>query len=180
MSVVEKRPLGILARFDDPEALLKAARKAHESGYVDFECHSPFPIHGMDEAAGEKRSRVSLVAGILAAIGLIGALAMQGWMSAMDYPLVVSGKPCFSYQAFVPITFAGAVLLAAIGSVMAFMGFMNLKYHHPVFYSEKFQRFSDDGFFISVMAGDPKFDLNATKTFLNQLGSREIEILEGE
>jgi hypothetical protein len=168
---------GVIAQYRRPEDLLSAARELHRAGYRQFECHSPFPIHGMDEAAGEKRSKVSLAAGIMALIGLSLGFALQGWTGAVDYPHLVSGKPFFSFQAYLPVTFACAVLLAAFGAVFAFLALMNFKYHHPVFHSERFVQFSDDGFFISVLASDAHFDQEKTSSLLAKLGGENVELL---
>ncbi len=168
---------GITAQFRQPEDLLSAARELRRAGYRQFECHSPFPIHGMDEAAGEKRSKVSLAAGIMALVGLSAGFALQAWTGAVDYPHLVSGKPFFSFQAYLPVTFACAVLLAAFGAVFAFLAMMNFKYHHPVFHSERFVKFSDDGFFISVIASDANFDREKTREFLTGIGGENVELL---
>jgi hypothetical protein len=175
-----KKLLGILAEFGSPNELIAAAGKLHQSGYHRFECHSPFPIPAIDEAAGEERSKVSLVAGIMAALGLGGAFTLEAWTSSIDYPLIVSGKPFLSYQAFVPIAFAGAILFAAFGAVISFLAFMDLKFHHPVFYSDRFASFSDNGFFVSIEASDKHFDPIVTREFLEELGGEHIELLEGE
>ncbi len=169
-----------MAQFETPDHLLHVAQKLREAGYRQYECHSPFPIHGMDQATGEQPSRVSWVAGAGALLALIGAFFMQGWMSAVDYRHVVSGKPLLSYQAFFPITFALAVLFAAVGAVLAFLGFAQLHYYHPVFYSDRFKQFSDHAFFVSVEAADPKFDLVKTRELLQRLGGNPVEVLEGE
>jgi len=176
----EKQVLGVLAEFRSAHDLVEAARKVHQAGYKKFECHSPFPIHGIDEAAGENRSKVALISGILAACGLAAMFILQWWTSAVDYPLVISGKPFFSYQAYVPITFAGAVLLAAFGAVGGFTAFMNWKYHHPVFYSDRFIKATDDSFFVSILATDSEFDPVKTAEFLTGIGGRNVEQLEGE
>ena len=172
-----KKIWGIVAEFDNPESLLSAAKSLRRESYKKFECHSPFPIHGMDEAAGEKRSKVSLVAGIMAIIGGVSALVLQGWSSTIAYPLVISGKPFFSYQAFFPITFAIAVLFAAAGSLIAMIGLINMRLHHPLFNSENFKRVSDDAFFISIKAADPRYDREKTTSLLAELGGTNIEIL---
>ena len=172
-----KKIWGIVAEFDNPESLLSAAKSLRRESYKKFECHSPFPIHGMDEAAGEKRSKVSLVAGIMAIIGGVSALVLQGWSSTIAYPLVISGKPFFSYQAFFPVTFALAVLLAALGALLGLFRMMDLKFHHWLFNSDTFSKFSDDGFIVSVESGDPKFDPEKTTEFLKSLGGSNIEIV---
>ena len=177
MNSRQNKIFGAIAQFNGPTELVMAARRLRDAGYRDFECHSPFPIHGIDEAAGEKRSKVSLVAGVAAFMGLCGAFLMQAWMNAMDYPIVVSGKPFLSFMAFFPITFAGAVLFAAFGATFGFLYFMHLRYHHPVFHSQRIEQFSDDGFFVSIASSDPHFDVEKTAAFLGSIGGKNVEIL---
>lgn len=179
MSAVPKI-FGVIAQFDGPTDLILAARRLRDAGYRGFECHSPFPIHGIDEAAGEKRSKVSLVAGVAAFMGLCGAFLMQAWMNALDYPIVVSGKPFLSFMAFFPITFAGAVLFAAFGATFGFLYFMHWSYHHPIFHSRRFEQFSDDGFFVSIAASDPQFDAEKTAAFLASVGGKNVETLKSQ
>ena len=84
-------------------------------------------------------------------------------MSTDAYPLVISGKPLFSWPAFVPVTFELAVLGGALGAVFGMLGLNQLPtLYHPLFASQRFERASDDGFFISIESWDPKFDTNGT------------------
>ncbi len=169
----------ILVQFESPEKLLRAAGEIHKAGYSNFDCHSPFPVHGLDRAMGLKRSKLSMLVGLFALIGLAGAFLMQYWMSAVDYPLLVSGKPFNSYQTDTPVVFALAVLLAAFASFFGMLIITRLpRYHHPLFSSERFEMFSDNGFFISVESGDPKFDLEKTSAFLSEIGGTDLEVLE--
>ncbi len=169
----------MLARFDGSPALLHAARELRAAGYWQFECHSPFPVHGMDAAVGEKPSRVSFFAGVGAFLGLLTGITMQSWMAGVDYPHIVSGKPFFSFPAFFPVTFALAVLFSALGSVIGFLSLARLRYHHTLFDSPRFESFSDDAFFVSVSASDPRFDVRATRELLERLGGEDVEVLEG-
>jgi len=172
-----KKTWGVLAQFEDAPGLLRAAAGLHNAGYRRFECHSPFPIHGIEEATKEPRSRLGYIAAAMALIGGLSAISLMGWASAVDYPLVISGKPFFSYQAFVPITFALAVLFAAVGTLMGMIGLIRLRFQHPVFDSDRFRQFSDDGFFVSIQASDPNFDLERTQSLLASLGGNHIEVL---
>ncbi len=171
---------GCLAEFKNPAELLKAAEKVRDAGYKDFDCHSPFPIHGMDEAMGEKRSKLGVIVGLAAITGGSGALLMQWWMSAVDYKLVIAGKPFFSYQAFFPVTFSLAVLFSAGMALFGMLSLIKLRFHHPVFYSERFNKASDDVFFISVLSGDPLFSEEKTPSFLKSIGGTGVETLQGE
>ena len=93
---------GVLAEFSGTDTLLKAAQTVREAGYRNFDCYSPFPVHGLDKAMGLGRSPLGYMIGIAASLGLIGITVFIWWVSAVDYPLVISGKELFSYQAFVP------------------------------------------------------------------------------
>jgi hypothetical protein len=169
----------ILAEFDGPEDLLGAARRLRSAGYRKFDCHSPFPIHGMNSAMGDTRSHLGFIVGSVAAVALIGAYYMQMWMSAVDYRVIISGKPFNSFQAYTPVTFALTVLFSAFA---AFIGSLLLnklpRYYHPVFNSKNFERATDDAFFVSIESTDPKFDIERTRELLESIGGRNVEILE--
>jgi hypothetical protein len=171
--------LGLLARFDNPTSLAAAAENIRQAGYTRFDCHSPFPIHGLDKAMGLTRSRLGWLVGLAALVGTSGALALQWWTSSVDYPLVISGKPFFSFQAYVPVTFALGVLLSAVAALVGMLAINGLpRFHHPVFYSDRFTRASDDGFFVSIEAADSNFDPQATAAFLEAIGGHEVEVLK--
>jgi hypothetical protein len=169
---------GFIAEFSDPHTLLEGTAKMRDEGYRNFDCHSPFPIHGLDEAMGEKRSPLGFIVAVAAFIGVMGAIAIQGWMSAVDYKLVIAGKPFFSYQAFFPVTFSIAVLLSAVTALIGMLSLIRPRFNHPVFHSERFsQRATDDGFFISVLTADPYFDEVKTRDFLVSIGGKNVEAL---
>ncbi|MFH1699383.1 MAG: DUF3341 domain-containing protein [Candidatus Zixiibacteriota bacterium] len=175
----QKKIHGMLAQFDNPLVLLRAAEKLRDAGLTKFDCHSPFPIHGMDEAMGLKRSPLGWMVGLMALIGGIGALALQWWTSAIDYPIIISGKPFFSYHAYLFVTFALAVLASAFTASIGMLAINGLpRLHHPVFYSERFAACSIDCFFVSVEKGDKDFDPDKTKELLQSLGGYNVELLE--
>ncbi len=169
---------GAIAAFKDPADLLHAAEKVRDAGYKDWDTHSPFPIHGMDDAMGEKRSNLPWVVALFALVGFSSGLGLQAWASIDAYPLILSGKPLFSHVAFFPITFAFAVLCAVLSTVIGLIFFVKQSFHHPVFFSDLHEKASDDGFLISVMATDKKFDAEQTVAFLNEIGGQDIELLE--
>lgn len=170
---------GMLARFDSARALYHAAEQLRDAGYKKFDCHSPFPIHGMDKAMGLRRSPLGWIVGLAATIGAGAALLLQWWTMAVDYPLVISGKPFFAYQAYVPVTFGLGVLLSAFAALIGMLALNGLpRWNHPVFESENFETATDDGFFVSVESSDPNFDPEETGTFLKSMGGRDIEMLK--
>jgi hypothetical protein len=178
-STIQKPVEGIIAEFDNPSQLLHAAEKLRDQGFTNFDCHSPFPIHGMDQAMGLKRSPLGWIVGIMGLSGAAGGMLLQWWTSAVDYKLVISGKPLFSFQAFMPVSFGIGVL---VGALTAFLGMLILNRlpqpFHPVFWSDRFEKFSTDGFFVSIEALDPKFDIDHTKAFLQNIGGKNVEELK--
>jgi hypothetical protein len=169
---------GILARFDSTGSLLKASEQVHKAGYKKFDCHSPFPIHGMDDAMGLKRSPVGFIVGIMTILGATVGFSLQAWVATSAYPLVISGKAFFSWQAFIIITFALFVLFGTFGAVFGMFHLNRLPtLHHPLFNSEQFKRATDDGFFICIEAEDPLYNEAATGKFLTSLGGTNIEII---
>ena len=175
-----KRIYGLLAEFKGPKDLLHAAEAIKNDGYINFDCHTPFPVHGLDDAMGLSRSIIGYIVGIGCVIGAIAGLGLQWWSSTIEYPIIISGKPFFSWQAYMIITF---VLMVLGGAFSALIGMFHLNriptFHHPLFNSENFEKATDDGFFISIESKDPYFQLDDTKEFLKSLGGNNIEeILE--
>lgn len=180
MSTAQDKVYGVLAEFAGPAELLTAAKQVREAGYQRFDCHSPFPIHGMDRAMGLGRSPVGYIAGICGTLGGLGGFVLQYWTSTIAYPMVIAGKPFNSYQAFVPVTFGLTVLCAALGAVISMLVLNRLpQWFHGVFYSPRFERATDDGFFISIEAEDKQFAEQKTRAFLESIGGKSVEVLKG-
>ena len=172
---------GILARFECPKSLVHAAEKVRDEGFTNFDCHSPFPIHGMDDAMGLKRSKLGYVIGAMGMTGALFGFGLQSWIHSIEYPMNISGKPFFAYPAYAIITFELMVLFSAFGAVFGMMFFNRIpRFHHPVFYSEKFSDVSSDAFYVSIEVEDPKYDEEKVISFLEDLGGTEIEVLKDE
>jgi hypothetical protein len=172
---------GALARFPDPAALLHACERVRDAGYTRWDAHSPFPVHGLDRAMGLPPSKLPWIVLVAGLAGAAGALTLQGWVHTGAYPLVISGKPFFSWQAFVPVTFEVGVLFGAIGAVVGMLALNQLPMHwHPLFSSRVFERASDDGFFISIESWDPRFDPRRTVEELERFGATVVELIDAE
>jgi hypothetical protein len=127
---------------------------------------------------GLGRSRLPWIVLVLALAGAAGGFALQAWAHSIAYPNVISGKPLFAWQAYVPITFESAVLFGAFGAVLGMLALNRLpRHHHPVFDSARFERASDDRFFISIESGDPRFEAAATPGLLADAGAARLEWL---
>jgi hypothetical protein len=174
----EGEHFGLLGRFESPKELYKACEQVRDAGYTKWDAHSPFPVHGLDDAMGLKQSKLAFLVLATAMIGVAGGMGMQWWVATQAYPLVISGKPLFSWPAFVPVTFELGVLFGALGAVFGMFGINQLPMlHHPLFKSKLFERVSDDGFFISIESWDPKFDATKSAELLKSAGARDVELV---
>ena len=169
---------GVLAEFETVDALLAAARRVREAGFARWDAHVPFPVHGLDEAMGIRRTRLPWIVLGCGLTGVLVGLGLQWWTNAVDYPFLISGKPLFSWPANVPVIFELGVLFAAMG---AFLGMLVLnrlpEWYHPVLTSERFRRATSDRFFIVIDADDPCFDRRGTSELLEAVGGT-VEFLE--
>jgi len=167
---------GIVAEFDSPQRLLAACEHMRDGGYTRWDAHCPYPLHGLDEAMGLPRSRLPWIVLVMALTGGSLGMLLQWWISAVDFPLVIGAKPLFSWQAFVPVTFELTILFGAAGALLGMLGLNRLpRLHNWVFDSKRFERVSDDRFFVSVDAQDPKFDEEALCNLLTGTGAVAVE-----
>jgi Protein of unknown function (DUF3341) len=177
---MKRHPIyALMAEFDGPNTLIEAAHHAYEAGYRNMDAYSPFPIEELSEAIGFHHTRLPLIVFIGGVVGCISGYVLQYWCSAINYPINVGGRPLHSWPAFVPVTFEMTVLFAALAAVMGMLGLNGLPQpYHPVFNVPRFVLASRDRFFLAIESRDPKFDLEKTKEFLNQLGPRGVSVVE--
>ncbi|MDX2146002.1 MAG: DUF3341 domain-containing protein [Planctomycetota bacterium] len=174
----------LLAEFPTPAAIFHAAEKVRDEGYSRWDCFTPFPVHGLDEAMGIKKTILPLMVGGGAITGATLAYLMQWWMSSADYPLVTQGKPYGSllsggWEVFVPITFELGILFSAFTTIIGMLALNGLPRHnHPLLKKERFLKCSDDGFFIAIEAADRRFDPVKTRELLKKLGATHVELVE--
>jgi hypothetical protein len=179
--VVEKRPLLFLAEFETPGQVMRAAEKVRDAGYRRWDVHTPFPVHGMDRAMGMPDSSLGWIVLVCGLTGCTAAFLLMWWTNGIDYPLIIGGKPGFSLPSMVPVMFELTVLLSAFGAVFGMLGLNQLpRHHHPVFHSTRFEKASDDRFFVSIEAADERFDLEDTRALLEACGPSHLELIQEE
>ncbi|MDB6040336.1 MAG: hypothetical protein JWM99_4177 [Verrucomicrobiales bacterium] len=160
---------GVMAEFAQPEELLQAARSAYAEGYRKMDAYSPFPIEGVAEAIGFKKTRVPMLVLIGGVSGAFLAYGMQYYSAVKDYALNVGGRPLHSWPSFVPITFEMTILCAAFAAVFGMLVMNGLpRPYHPVFNVPEFKLASQTRFFLCIKVTDPKV-VEQAKAFLNSL-----------
>jgi len=175
-----QKPLyGLMAEFDEVTKLVDAAKQTRAEGYQKVDAYTPFPVHELFDALDAHDRRVPFF--ILCA-GITGCLAGFGlcyWVSVIAYPMNVGGRPLNSWPSFIPVTFEVTILIASLTAVLSWILLSGLPMpYHPVFNVPRFARASEDGFFLTIEATDPKFDRTRTFEFLKRLGAREINEVE--
>lgn len=160
---------GVVGFFKDPTALLKAAKKAKEAKFPSFDAFTPFPVHGLDEAQGLKRSPIPFVTFIFGITGTTLAFLFQYWTSAVDWPINVGGKPFNSWPAFVPVMFEVTILFGGLSTVAALFFFCRLPNRKKPLIDPSVTR---DRF--ALMIDAPTTEEEA-RNFLQGVGARDIK-----
>ncbi len=119
----------VVGIFSDEDELLHAIEEIRHEGVNIYEVYTPYPVHGLEHALGYKRSRMPVAAFLFGTLGFICAIAMQGWMMGIDWPMIIGGKPYIAIPALVPVTFEMTVLFSAFGMAFTFFFVRNLKPH---------------------------------------------------
>lgn len=172
----EKKDIyGLMAEFPNDKEVLAATKSAYEHGFRSMDAFAPFPVEGLAEALGRKKTAVPPIVLIGGIFGGVGGYFMQWWAMDVDYPLNIGGRPLNSWPMFIPITFELTVLASAFAAIIGMLMLNRLpEPYHPVFNVPEFARASTDKFFLCIMADDPKFDLAATRRFLETLKPERI------
>ncbi len=168
---------GVIAEFSGSEQLIDAIRSARGAGYTKMEAYTPLPLHEVTEAIGYKNHLPKLVL----AGGIVGAIvgfALQYWVSVIEYPINVGGRPLNSWPSFIVITFEVTILFAALTAVLGMLALNGLpRPHHPVFSVEGFELASRNRFFLMLLHYDPRFDHEEARRLLEDtetLGVQEV------
>lgn len=176
----DKAIYGVVAEFSRPEQLIEAGHAVHhEHGYKKLDALTPFPIHGIDDAIGVKRSILGFIVFGGAIFGLLNAILMVWYTNGVDYPLVIGGKPFFAWEFSIPPMFELTVLFSAFAAVFGMFALNGLpQFYHPVFNYERFGRVTNDTYLLVVEASDPHFDIEKTPQLLHSLGAARVEVVE--
>jgi hypothetical protein len=169
---------GLMAEFDSADQLLEATVRATAAGYKRVEAYSPFPVEGLAEALNF-HTRLPLIVLIGGIIGGLSGFLLQYWISVMDYPINVGGRPLNSWPSFIPVTFELTILVAGLTAVIAMIALNGLPMpYHPVFNVPRFELASNDRFFLSIEATDPRFQMDGTRSFLEGLGAKGVYVID--
>ena len=180
METVKPNPIhGLMAQFTTPEALLAACERTRDAGFKKTDAYAPFPIHGLSEALGQPKTKVPLMIFCFGAIGCCVGFGMQYFANVIHYPLNIGGRPYNSWPYWIPIMFECTVLFAVQAAVWGgVVGLNGLPSpYNPVFNVPSFSLASQDRFFLKIESADPKFDIEQTRRFLEEMHPAEVAVV---
>lgn len=165
-----KRVSGVVGIWSDDHDLVVAATKMREAGYKYFDAITPFPVHGLEEAVGVKRSYIPWITFVAGLTGCTLGVLLQWWTSAVSWPINVGGKPMFSLPAFIPIIFELTILFAALCSVGAMFAINKLPQIDPPVIDPDL---TSHKFALWIPETEPGYSVEKVEAFLKELGAEE-------
>src|SRR5262249_29228963 len=149
-SMSDRPPIyGLLAEFDEANALVAATRRAHEAGFRRMDAYSPFPIEELSDALGLRKTRLPLLWLVGGLLGGGGGYLLPSWTAPARHPINVGGRPLSSWPAFIPVTFELTILGASLFAVLGMLALNGLPMpYHPVFNVPRFALATRDRFFL--------------------------------
>jgi len=167
---------GVLALYADPDSLLAAAARIREHGYQNVDAYTPYPVHGLSEALGIKKSWVPFVTLVMGLTGAILGLTFEIWTSAVDWPINVGGKPFVSLPAFIPITFECGVLLGGTMTLAALLLACGLpNYRAPILDRD----LTNDRFGLFVPDSGPNWNEQRAIQLLKSTNPADLRVIRG-
>ena len=180
LGIGDDKVYGVIGEFDDPHELVHAGQKIRDMGYTKLDAMTPFPVHGIDDALGIKRS---ILGWIVICIGLCGtttAFLLIWYCGAISDKFVIGGKPLFDFTFSIPVTFELTVLFSAFAAVIGMLALNGLpRLYHPSMNYQAMHRASDDRFLLVIEADDPKFQPQTAAEHLRSVGASTVEVVEG-
>ena len=171
---------GLLAEFDTPTQLVRAAEGAYTAGWRRMDCYTPYPVEEASEAIGFHKNEVSLVCLLGGLMGLLAMFSLETWISVWAYPLNIGGRPYYSWPAFVVPAYEWTILYAGLSAAFGMLALNGLpKPYHPLFNAPNFRNgATTDKFFLCLEATDPKFETGEARAFLE--GFTPVSVVEVE
>lgn len=159
--------------FPDEDSVFGALLALREAGFAIGEVYAPYAVHGLDRAAGLRRSRIGFVTVTAAAIGSISFYLFQDWVSATNWALNIGGKPYSSAPAWIPVVFEVGVLFAGLATVLALFVRSGLFPGKKAYLVDP--RVTDDRFAVLLDISDSGVDVDKARQICLDLGAEEVE-----
>jgi hypothetical protein len=164
---------GLMAMYADAEDLILAARQTRDAGFKHIDAYTPFPVHGLPDAIGFRKTKLPVIVLCGGITGAICGFAMQYIANVWHYPINIGGKPLNSWPAFIVPTFECTILFSAFSALLGMLALNGLPMpYHPLFNVPAFELASRSHFFLTIESSDPKYQAEETRRFLEGLSPK--------
>lgn len=161
-----------VALYDDEDVLKSGIKQLQSAGVKIHDVYTPYPVHGLENLMGVRRSRLDIAAFCFGCLGVSCAFLMMWYMITYDWPMDIGGKPNFPVISFIPICFEMTVLFASYGMGLTFFIVnRNIPGSTPRIMDE---RATDDRFVLAVPLTESD-DQEAVNNLLRDSGAVEIK-----
>jgi hypothetical protein len=180
MPVAVEGIYAVMAEFDTPSDLVRAAQTAYADGWRRMDCYTPYPVEEAAEAIGFHRNKVSLITLTGGLMGLVAMFSLETWISTLAYPLNIAGRPTYSWPAFIVPAYEWTILFAGLSAAFGMIAMNGLpSLYHPLFNAPNFRTgATDDKFFLVLEALDPKYDPVVTRAYLESFAPASVVEVE--
>ncbi len=173
--MIVKPIYGLMAEFESPTGLVRAAKEAYDRGYRKLDAYSPFPIEELSSVLHLHKNKLPLIVLIGGICGGLTGYLMQYYVTVFYFPINIAGRPLHSWPMYIVITFELTILFAAISAVLGLMALCGLPMpYHPAWNVDRFALASRNRFFLCIEATDPLFDREKTAGFLESMEPHEV------
>ena len=180
MPVAVEGIYGVLAEFETPSDLVRAAQAAYKDGWRRMDCYTPYPVEEAAEAIGFHRDKVSLITLVGGLMGLCAMFSLETWISTLAYPLNIAGRPLYSWPAFIIPAYEWTILWAGLSACFGMLAMNGLpSLYHPLFNAPNFRDgATDDKFFLCLESTDPKFEVAGAVAYLEAMAPLSVVEVE--
>lgn len=162
----------VIGIYEDEDVLKGAIKEVKGKGIKIHEVFTPYPVHGLEDVLGYRRSRLPIAAFLFGLTGTILALTMMIYMLGIDWPMNIGGKDHIALPDFIPVTFELTVLLSAFGMVGTFFVVSNLKpYGTPKIFDS---RSTDDKHVMAIDLAKNKITADEISSIISATGASEV------
>jgi hypothetical protein len=166
----------ILGVYETPGPVAEVATRLKNRGFDKLEIYSPAAFHELLYAVHEKPSRVRLWTLIGGLAGVVTGYGVTIWM-AIDWPVVIGGKPFASIPTYTIIAFELTILFGGLMTLLGLLVVGKLPYgsfgRHDKAYSA---RFSAEEFGVVVECRDR--DVAEVDALLRAHRAKEVTLVE--
>ena len=167
-----RAPYGLVGEFRTPAEAVEVARELREAGFLRWDIYAPSPLEEIEHAVPTRRGVVvTLVMFAAAIVGACWGYFIQYWDAVLAFPINVGGRPLNSWPGFVPSAWEICALFTVYFGFFAFLATTGLpRFHHPIFEVPRFDRASQDRFFVAVEATDERYDATQVRAIFARHG----------